>query len=422
MPRFSVAVATAGAVALTAAIALSGTPATRADTKSQLAQLEGATVVATFTSPTGFIDDPVAGDATRLAYFVSDASTSSQLHVVTLAAGSDASCASAGSAATRTADGRCDVSIELAPVTAHPVGLELVGASRAFVIGALDDGNQIAALVELKDLSKTKPAGTVVYKLGPAQSIVPITRDGKRRVAVHRTSEAKDGGVRHEVDVIAIESGQRVASGRALELDKDGGNTQLEFHVNHWSDGMTRAYGIKGGTWDRKENQRTPDVEAAYDLITGKFETKVISDLFEQHKRYQVLADANAGVDFVRMSWDMQVVQIWSGGVEHDAQLDQSIVQYDPKSLQGLVAPDGSAWIVLKVDPVNADAVGRKHRDPEYLDIFRATPDGKATRKMRVLATNARHRFGVIGDKLWLLERNNGFERGGKALTLYTLN
>jgi hypothetical protein len=41
---------------------------------------------------------------------------------------------------------------------------------------------------------------------------------------------------------------------------------------------------------------------------------------------------------------------------------------------------------------------------------------------MRVLATNARHRFGVIGDKLWLLERNNGFERGGKALTLYTLN
>ena len=41
--------------------------------------------------------------------------------------------------------------------------------------------------------------------------------------------------------------------------------------------------------------------------------------------------------------------------------------------------------------------------------------DGKtATRKARVLAHDVRMRFGSVGDKFWLVERNNGFERGGK--------
>jgi hypothetical protein len=388
------------AIAVLAGLVSGGTPAD-ANPKPQLAALEGATVVATYTAPTGFIDDPVTGDATRLAYVVSDASTSSQLHVVTLADGSD-------------------VTVELAPVTTHPVALELVG-QRVFVVGALDDGGQIAALVELQDNGKARPAGTVVYKLGPAQSIVPITRDGKRRVVVHRATALKTGGTHHEVDVVSIETGQRVAAARPLEVDGNGFNAALDFHVNHWSDGMTRAYGIKGGEWNKKDDARSPDVEAVYDLLTGKFDTHVIGDLFEQRKRYQVLADAAAGLDFVHMSWDLQTVQVWSGGKPHDAQLDQPVINYDPKSLQGVVDADGAAWIALKVDPVNVEAVARKKADPEYLDIFRATPDGKATRKMRVLSTNTRHRFGVLGDKVWLIERNNGFERGGKSLTLYTV-
>ncbi len=373
-----------------------------ADSRPKLAALEGATVVATYASATGFIDDPVAGDATRLAYFVSDAaSAGALLHVVTLADGSD-------------------TSIELGPVTNHPISIELVG-ERAFVVGTLDDGNQMAALVELHDVGKTKPAGTAVYKLGPAKSITAITRDGKRRVAVHRATATKSGGVVHDVDLVAIESGQRVAAARSLELDGNGEAAALDFHLNHWSDGMTRAYGIKGGEWNKQSDRRSPNVEASYDLLTGKFETKTISDLFEQRKRYQVLADAAAGLDFVHMSWDLQTVQVWSGGVPHDVQLDQPVSSYDPKSLQGIVEPDGSAWIALKVDPVNVEAVARKKADPEYLDIFRAGADGKAIRRMRVLATGIRHRFGVLGDKLWLVERNNGFERGGKSLTLYAL-
>ena len=101
-------------------------------------------------------------------------------------------------------------------------------------------------------------------------------------------------------------------------------------------------------------------------------------------------------------------------------ELDQSIGPYDPQSLQGVVAADGSAWFALKIDPVNPDG-GRaqegRPRVPRH--VPRRHRHGKATRKARLLATGARHRFGVIGDRFWLLERNNGFERGGKSLTVY---
>jgi hypothetical protein len=132
------------------------------------------------------------------------------------------------------------------------------------------------------------------------------------------------------------------------------------------------------------------------------------------------------------MAWDNSGVQIWHAGKTVAVALDQPITNYDPKSLQGFVAADGSAWFVLKMDPVNPDAVARKKADPEYVDVFHVGADGKATRKARVLETGLRVRFGIPGlenggaapataSRFWLLERSSGFERGGKTVTLYQL-
>src|SRR5262249_16868821 len=138
--------------------------------------------------------------------------------------------------------------IDLAPVMLHPIALRLTG-SRAFLVGAVEDGNQSAALIELAAQGK-KPAGSPVYKLGPAAQISVGTRHGQPGVAVHRTSPQKTG-TRHEVDLIALDTGRRIAGGR-LELDSAEANAPLDFRVNHWGDGMTRAFGIKGGEWNKK--------------------------------------------------------------------------------------------------------------------------------------------------------------------------
>ncbi len=357
-------------------------------------ELVGASEVVKFTGATGFIDDAIAVDDQRVAYVVTDGSTKAELHLVTLAT-------------------EQDTTLDISAITVHPIALRVFGA-RAFVVGQAEDGSETGTLFELAPAVK-RP---VVYKLGPATHVALITRDGRPRVAVYRATPIADG-TRHDVAIYAVENGARLAGGH-LDLDAQNTNKQMDLRVNHWADGMTRAFGIKGGEWDRKENQRTPDVEAVYDLALGKIvERTPIADLFEQRKRYQALADVGNQLDFVRMAWDNQSVQLWRAGKPKPLELDQPLVQYDPKSLQGELDADGTAWIALKVDPVNPDAVARKKADPEYLDVFHVGADGKAVRVARVLATGTRHKLGALHDRFWLLERSKGFDRGGKSLTIY---
>lgn len=370
--------------------------------KAGLPALVGATEVVRLNPAAGFIDDPVATDADRIAYVVTETGSKAELHVYSYAL-------------------KAEQVLDISAITLRPVALSLAGA-RALVVGVTEDGSNTAAMIELADKGKGKPPGTVVYKLGPATHITAITRDGKPRIAVHRATPSATG-TRHEVELVAIETGRRVQMGRALELDGTNKQAKLELTVNHWSDGMTRAYGVKAGAWDRKENQRSPDTEASYDLVTGKVETKKITDLYEQRRRFQALADSGNQLDFVRMAWDNSGLQLWKAGTPKPIQFDEPLTNYDPKSVQATVTADGGAWLVMKIDPVNPAAVERKKADPEYLDVFRVGPDGKSPRKARVLAKGIRHRFGVVadkaGDKFWLLERNNGMDRGGRSLVVY---
>jgi hypothetical protein len=383
---------------MTAVAVADGKPDAK-DAKPALPALVGAIEVVKITPPTGFIDDPVALEAQRFAYVVSDTTDKAELHVTTF-------------------EPRSDIVIDLTPVTVHPIAVELVG-DRAFVVGMVEEGKQIAALVELG--AKGKKPGAVAYKLGPATHITVVERDGKPRAVLHRSTQIAER-TRHEAELYALDTGKRIAAGPPLELDGKNANAKLEFRVNHWADGMSRAYGLRGGEWDPKENQRTPDAEIMYDLTTGKFSDRhAITDLFEQHKRYQILADAGGRLEFVHMTWDNAAVQIWHQGKSRAVELDQPIQNYDPKSLQGKVLADGTAWFALETDPVNPDAVARKKADPPYLDVFHAGSDGKAVRKARVLAPGTHHRFGVAGDRFWLVEKSPSFDRGGKSVAVYTL-
>ena len=111
----------------------------------------------------------------------------------------------------------------------------------------------------------------------------------------------------------------------------------------------------------------------------------------------------------------------WHAGKPRALGIDQPLSNYERTSLQGVVGADGSAWIVLKIDPVNPDAVARQKADPEYLDVFARPPTAKPFARPASSRPIVRHRFGVIGDRFWLIERNNGFERGGRSVAIYQL-
>ena len=383
------------------ALVVAMTASVHAQPKSEPTPLLGAQAVLKASASTGFIDDVVTVDGDRVGYVIADGTNAAALHIATV--------------------GKPEEQIvDISTITLQPTALQFVGG-RMFVVGA-SEGKQVAALVELSDKNKKKPPGTSVYRVAAADHIAVIVRDGKPRIAVHRQAD-KTGNTTHTVELLALETGKRVASGKPLVVDATGHEKKLDFRVNHWSDGWTKAYGIKAGEWDRKEDQKAPDQEGTLDLLTGKIEKKKIEDLFDQKRRFTALADAGGGrLDFVRMAQLNNAIELWRGGKMKALELDQKLTDYDPKSLQGFVNADGTGWLALKVDPVNAEAVARKRADPEYLDVFKIGADGKAVRKARVLAKGIRHRFGAVNEqRFWLVERNAGFDRGGKTLTLYQL-
>ena len=136
-------------------------------------ELVGASEVIRFAGTTGFIDDAVAFDDQRVAYVVSDGSSRSELHLVTLAT-------------------EQDTTIDLSAITLHPIALRLLGA-RAFVVGQAEDGSEPATLFGLAPGVK-RP---VVYRPA-ATHVTPIMRDGRERVAVYRCDADADG-TRHDV-------------------------------------------------------------------------------------------------------------------------------------------------------------------------------------------------------------------------------
>jgi len=377
------------------ALVVIGAAVASAQPKPSVPPLVHASEVIKLAPSAGFVDDAIGGDDSRIAWVDSDAAARCELHVVRL-------------------DGsKAEIVADILPVTTHAIAVTLVGADTAFVVGETEDGHQVGALIAL-----AKKPPSIVYKLGPATHVSLVDK----RVVLHRTTTSKDG-TSHTVEVYALDSGRRVAAGRALELDAKQTSKALEFRVNHWAKGMTLAIGVKGGEWDKKENQRSPDTEATYDLVANKFvDSKPITDLFEQRKRFQALADGHGELSFARMSWDNTAVQLWRDGKPTALELDQALASYDPKSLQGAVAADGAARIALAVDPVNPDAVARKKADPAYFDVFAVERGGsKAKLIARVLAPKPGFRFGTLGARFWLLERSPSSERGGKTLTVYQL-
>ena len=401
------AMAAARQILMTAVVAMVGTaamasPAWAADPK--LPQLEGANELMKLTTPAGFVDDVVAvsTDNQRIAYVVADTSPKAEVHVVQFG------CA-------KCAENKQEIVVDVSAVTLRPTSLRLVGATRVFVVGASTDGNgqQVAALI---DLASKKP----VYKIGPATAINVMNADKTQRVFAHFV-DATPKGEMHHIEKFALENGKRLMKSKGLEL-ANGYDKRVGLKVNHWDENWTRAVGLKDGDWVKKEDQRSPDTEAVYDLKLGRFVVdKPITDLFEQRKRFASLADSNGSGEFLRMAQDNGSIQLWHAGQVKTIELDQPLGSYDPKSLQGVVNADGSAWVALKIDPVNAEAVARKKADPEYLDVFMVGVDSKAVRKARVLGKGMRFRFGVLGNNFWLLERSPGSDRGGRALTVYSL-
>lgn len=341
----------------------------------------------------GFVDDGLAVDGGKLLVLVRDGAGGVALHTLALA------------------DGSAGPALDLTKIAPEAMRVTPLGDRYFVVYGA--EPPRAGALID--------GTGKVVRAHKPATELAIRTVGGKPVVIAYSHDEHAKGGELHQIAAFDPATGKKLAKkGGKLLLGADHRDAKLDFRPIYFLDDMTTAVGVRGGHWVKKENQRSPDTWAAYDLLTGTWTSdQPISDPMGLARRQPILTAHQGERVFARIADDLSEVEVWRDGTPVTVALDQPLEIYDPLSVQ-YAERGGKLWISLTVDPTNAPAVKRQKADPRYLDLFEVDGD-HATRRARLLVAKQGVRWGWAGDVWWVLEKSAGFSRGGVALQLYRL-
>lgn len=353
-------------------------------------QLTSAAPVLRVAPTAGFVDDAIWSDGKVAAYILSDAGEQADVHVVDL-------------------DTRAERVLPLPVDLRQPTALRVFGDTLVVVANNGSSGQQVHWL----PLGKKGAARKVV-----ATDVSFQERAGKPVLVLYnRVDKAK---ISHSVEVVDAANGKRIVKARVLETDGDGNTVgsskALTFRINHWGAGRTMAFGIREGSFNPKEKQRSPDQEAAYDVLAGKFVPVTGGgDLFERRRRFEILRDRSE-LTFAVVNHELTGVDFWQHG-RKSAVADLDLAKYKTASLVSAVGSAG-LWLGFTIDPANGEAISQKRLDPEFFDIFRVV-DGKAARVFHIPASNRQFGLGSVAPgMIWLTERNRGFTRGSKVLEI----
>ncbi|HLU66784.1 MAG TPA: hypothetical protein VKZ63_10935 [Kofleriaceae bacterium] len=369
---------------------------------------EGAALAREITPDRGFIDDPLAFDGAggRLLYVQADTADLCDLVVFDLAAGAEVA------------------RVSLKAFTTAPLAVEDIDGERFLVRArpATDSEEVVAAVIDR--------SGAVVKTYGPSTDVVRTSWGGQDAVAVYRRAEKtqrKQQRVVHTVDLFALASGKRLGRRATIDTDASGYSKKLDFRLNHWAAGYTVAIGIKGGEYNRKKDQRMPDVEGWLDVPRGTFSKRLpITEVIEHTRRMQLLAQHSNRGRFVVVAQDLSGLILHGGEAAPAAvELAEPFNHYLRDSLVVQDAPaDRPLFFSLAIDPVHADAVKEKRAVEPWLDLYRLDPG--ATRAERVarlpIADGDPGRTWVAAPGTWaVVPRHVGFARGGPSLQIYAV-
>jgi hypothetical protein len=372
---------------------------------AQPAKVKGAKLTASVAPDHGFVDSPLAFDGAggRLLYVHTDAAELCELVVLDLATGAEVA--------------RVDIS----GYTTTPVALSFVGDGDRFLVVSriAEDAPAQAALIDIR--------GKVVRKFGPATAITAITYDGQAAVSLYSRREKKTGklrGIEHSVEVFALATGKRLGKRAKLVTNLDAKSKKLDFKINHWLDGYTRAVGMVGGEYDKVEDQRAPDARAIYDLPAGVFASRTpVANVIDNLKQLSVLAKYPNEHVFARVSDNLASLERYADGAATTLSLAESFRHYDPTSLVYQAGTDGRLYFTLTIDPVNPDAAARKRAVPVWIDLYEvAAGSSKAIRRARLAPPRGPGIRWIATPGFWVVvPRHVGFERGGPRLDVIGL-
>ncbi len=402
----------AGLCAVVLGLAIGGAAEAGPNNSKEYAPSKGASLVQTIAPESGFVDDPYAFDAagSRLVYVASDAGTSSHLVVVDVIQKTEL------------------YRVDMSKFTLKPTRVEFAQDGEHFLVWSRDDasGKERLGVLDTK--------GRLVRKYGPADDIVPTIYLGQEAVVVHKVSDLKrrkrkhKAGaplVRHNVGIFALRSGKSLGKKTNLDLDEKDKSAKLDFTFKYWTRDFTVAVGIKGGVWDRKENQQSPDTEGWYDMPTATFSKRLpITALVKHRERMnRLVKHAKHSRDIV-IRHDLSGIDLLQNGDFSPLTLAEPIHHYDHTTLVTQPAVSGSIFFALTIDPVHPDAAAKRKAVTAWTDLYEYVPSTKKTiRRARLQPPRGRrHTWRATSTHWALVPRHIGFDRGGTQLLLYKLD
>lgn len=361
--------------------------------------VRGAELLATIDPDQGFVDQALslAPDG-RLLYVNADAAGLAELVVYDLGARAAAA------------------TVDLSGFTSEPVEVRALPGGDYLVVGRGEGGALAAARLDA--------AGAVRRRYGSAQDIALAEHDGRPVVVLRDVAARRGGGSRYTVTVRDLASGRRVGATTTLEVDESGHSDALDFDLRYWADGYTRAVGIVGGAWNRRDDQRSPDAEGWYDLAHRRFvEKKPIGDVVRHTRMLEIRRRHDNEPRFLEVARDRSALHLHDGATVASLRLAEPFRHYDPATLRTQRAADGTLYFTLAIDPVHPDAAAKRRAVRPWLDLYRVRPgSSRAERRARLLPPRGRALSWWASDDHWaVLPRHVGFDRGGEALLVYRL-
>ncbi len=369
-------------------------------------KLVNVKLVKTIKPQLGFIDDPLVFDGAggRLLYVNADTASLAQLRVIDLTQG-----------------GAQLNTIDISKFTTTPERVHFVFGDQGYFVVTKPDA------AGLRRAAVFNATGKLERTFGPATDVRLTRYVGKDVVVlfsqVAKRNKGKAQMTHYTVELRNLKTGKRSGRANTLVADSTGAVKKLDFRIAYWLHDYTMVVGVKGGTWDRKEDQRSPDVEAWYDIPSRTFSKRTeITNPMAHVRAMSLLGKHSNESMFLFVERNLSGVSRMNAGVRTKVTLAEPFHHYQPKTLVSRRVP-GGVLFTLTIDPVHPDAAARRRAVPKYLDLYYlADGSAKATRKARVLLRGNRGFKWIASQTHWILiPRHVGFDRGGKELRIFAI-
>ncbi len=340
----------------------------------------------------GFIDDGYAlrDDGKAVAYITTDGATAATLHLADI--------------------GGKDVRVAGAPIDALAVAW--LSPTRVLVVRGRD-GTSTAQAFTAAGPDKTKP-------LGPFGRFAFATVDGKRAFVTYTRAEKK--GVEHALVAYSVDTLKPIKK-RTWREDAEGQIKQGASSLKPlwWADGFTVLAALRAGEFDKARDMRRPDRYTRLDTFGGKVlaETEV-QDVLAFTQISLLRRDQPNQPVIARFSDDRKKLLLVDGIAQYEVTLPTPLWKYDVSTLAWQTLDDKQVALSLTIDPVNPDAVNRKKADVDNINLYVIDRQTHAARPFLTISGEGRRStWQLAGNRLLLMRKDKGFDRGGVALELF---